>query len=721
MSRIFDEFKEKLPLLVTLSSVASVVIGGSLTKAIVDAKLAGSKSILADAVMNSINNITNFSFLTGMFADFGLFLKITLGIFAIVFILYFMAKYNESNKSEYEGKENGSSQWSNGTEDYKHDSNGKEILNKKEGFILSRKHYLGTDLKKVGINKNILVVGGSGAGKTACYIKPNIMQCLGSYIITDPKGELYKETSEYLKREGYEVRAFNLVNPTYSDFYNPISNICSDQDVDTLAHILVTGANKEGGGGDDPFWDNTAKMLICATIYYVLSVLPLEQQNIGSCLNIIRQGGADSSIFEKLFIDDLKPEHPGRIQYESFKTAADKTMQSIVISSISKMRVFDMPAIQRITSSNSIDFRSVAKKKTVIYVITSAAESTYDFVSTMFFSQMFSILYKQADDYGSRLPNQVYFLLDEFANIGQIPDFQKKLSTTRSLGISISIIVQSLDQLEALYKESYENILGNCDTQLLLGTNSQKTAEYFSKSLGQTTIKIQQKSINKDKDESKKQGVSISTQRQARDLMTVDEIRRLDNNKEIIMVRGLKPILAEKAWYYKYHPKKDIIESLKIASIKEMPIPEAVPYSYFDVQQYLADRKRRAQEILKSRSKDVEVDTSSMSSTSTQSSQTTSKDDFQIDLGTPSATQTQAKPYSAPKNREAEIDTSPLAEGMGSTSYNDLYENSDFDPISHVSKKKKSSSSSSDDFDLQSELESKFDKLFGSSGSSNDF
>lgn len=707
MKGFFDEFKQKAPILIVIALVLAVVFGGALTKSITDAKVAGSDSLLFEVLTTLFENITNMSFFSGIVADIGLFLQITLWIFVVVFGIYIYAYSKNSNKSEYEGKENGSSQWSNGSEDYKHDSNGREILNKKEGFILSTKHYLGTDLKKVGINKNILVVGGSGAGKTACYIKPNIMQCLGSYIVTDPKGELYKETSKFLKNEGYDVKTFNLVNPTYSDFYNPISNICSDQDVDTLAHILVTGANKEGGGGDDPFWDNTAKMLISATIYYVLSVLPLEQQNIGSCLNIIRQGGADSSIFEKLFIDDLKPEHPGRIQYESFKTAADKTMQSIVISSISKMRVFDMPAIQRITSSNSIDFRNVAKKKTVIYVITSAAESTYDFVSTMFFSQMFSILYKQADDYGSRLPNQVYFLLDEFANIGQIPDFQKKLSTTRSLGISISIIVQSLDQLESLYKDSYENILGNCDTQLLLGTNSQKTAEYFSKSLGQTTIKIEQKSISKDKDEAKKQGVSISTQRQARDLMTVDEIRRLDNNKEIIMVRGLKPIMANKAWYYKFHPKREIIESMKIGSIKEMPIPEPVPYSYFDVQQYLADRKRRAQEILKSRQKEVEVDTSSMSS-STSSSQTTSAT---------SSTPKNYSTYTAEKNRDAEIDTRPLADGMDSSSYNDLYENSDYNPISNV--KTSGKKAQNDEFDLQNELESKFDKLFGSSSNKN--
>lgn len=695
-----EDFKKMAGILAIVSLVLSVVFGGAYVRSYVDAVAADPNTAMFTAFGSTMTNVTNFKFFTGIFADFGMFMKITAFIFIAVFVVYIVVKIKNSGKSEYNGRESGSSQWGKGAEDYKHDSNGKEILNKKEGFILSTKHYLGTDLKKVGINKNILVVGGSGSGKTACYIKPNIMQCLGSYIITDPKGELYKETSEFLRQEGYEVKVFNLVNPKFSDFYNPIANLNSHPDVDTLAHILVTGAKKEGGGGDDPFWDETAKMLISATIYYVLSCLPLEEQNIGSCLNIIRQGGADGTIFEKLFIDDLKPEHPGRVQYESFKTAADKTMQSIVISSISKMRVFDMPAIQKITSSNSIIFGEIAKKKTAVYVITSAAESTYDFVSTMFFSQMFSILYKQADDYGSRLPNQVYFLLDEFANIGQIPDFQKKLSTTRSLGISISIIVQSLDQLESLYKDSYENILGNCDTQLLLGTNSQKTAEYFSKSLGQTTIKVESKSVSKDKHEDKKQGVSISTNKQARDLMTVDEIRRMDNNKEILMVRGLKPIMANKYWYYKFHPKREIIESMKIANINEMPIPEPLPYGYFDVQQYLLDRKKKAQEILKARQQDVEVDTSSSSSSSSSSKSKV------------------YDPYR--KDRDAEIDTRPQAEGLSSTSYNKLYENHDNNPIGVIKDKTDNESKITDDeFDLQSELEAKFDKLFGNNNNNN--
>ena len=694
-----EEFKKRMIILVVISLFLSIVFGGAYTKGYSDAVLSGNGIPLIAGFGAMMKNVISFQFFAGIFANFGLFIKVTGLIFVLVFGIYLFYVIKNATRSEYEGRENGSSHWGKGYENYKHDSNGKEILNRKEGFILSTKHYLGTDLRKVGINKNILVVGGSGSGKTACYIKPNIMQCLGSYIITDPKGELYKETSEFLRNEGYDVKVFNLVNPKFSDFYNPISNLNTHPDVDTLAHIIVTGAKKEGSGSDDPFWDETANMLIKATIYYVLSCLPLEEQNIGSCINIIRQGGADPNIFEKLFIDDLKPGHPGRAQYESFRTSAEKTKQSIVISTLSKLNVFDMPAIEKITSSNSILFSEVAKRKTAIYVITSAAESTYDFVSTMFFSQMFSILYKQADDYGSRLPNQVYFLLDEFANVGQIPDFQKKLSTTRSLGISVSIIVQSLDQLESLYKDSYENILGNCDTQLLLGTNSQKTAEYFSKSLGQTTIKVENKSVSKDKNEEEKQGVNINTSKQARDLMTVDEIRRMDNNKEILLVRGLKPIMAKKFWYYKFHPKRDIIEKMKIANINEMPIPEAIPYGHFDVQRYLLDRKRKAQELVKARSQDVEIDTSS------------DKYDISPDM-------VQSRNYDQNrKNRDAEIDTRPQAEGLSSTSYNKLYENGDYNPIGII--KEKEEKKISDEYDLQQELEEKFDKLFGNTSNNN--
>ncbi len=448
---------------------------------------------------------------------------------------------------------------------------------------------------------------GSGAGKSACYVKPNILQMLGSYVITDPKGELYRETSGFLKANGYEVKAFNLVNPEYSDRYNPLSHLIDHQSVDVLAETIVQGAKKGLAGSNDPFWDDTAKMLLKACIYYVISVLPEEEQNISSCLNIIRAGGADDKVFKRLFLDELKPDHPGRKEYENFSTSADKTMQSIVISTISKISTFDTPAMQRITTSNNFNFDDLGKKKLAIFVITSTSDSTYDFVSTMFFSQMLQKLFLQADRNGGTLQNQVYFLLDEFANIGQIPDFHKKLSVTRSMGISISIIIQALDQLESLYKEQYETIIGNCDTQIFLGSQSIKTCEYFVKSLGQKTIKYKTKSVNKDKDEWKKQGVTIGEQRQGRDLMTIDELKRLDPNDEIIIVRTLKPIRAKKAWYFKYHPMRDEIKKYEIKNISQMPKTEDVPIKIMDVQEHL----RKKDELIEAMMKEQKLSTGS--------------------------------------------------------------------------------------------------------------
>lgn len=507
--------------------------------------------------------------------------------------IYYKIKFK---KKDYEGKELGSSDWAKDGEEFRKTSDGKEILNRKSGFILSRKHYLGTDIKKVGINKNILVIGGSGTGKSACYIKPNILQTLGSYVITDPKGELYRETSGFLKEQGYKVRALNLVNPEYSDRYNPLAHIIEHEDVDKIADTIVAGATKTQS--NDPFWNDTAKMLLKACIYYVISVLPEEEQNLSSCMNIIRAGGSDERLFEKLFLEELKPHHPGRVQYENFKTAADKTMQSIIISTISKVETFDTPAMQRITTSNNIDFDELGEQKTAIFVITPAEHGAYDYVLSIFFGQLLQILYAQANRNGGRLKNQVYLLLDEFANIGQIPDFNRKLSTTRSLGISISIVIQSLDQIEGLYKDNYENIIGNCDTQLFLGSQSIKTCEYFSKSLGQKTIKYESRSVSKDKKENEKQSVSISEQKQARDLMTIDELKRLDNNDEIILVRGLRPILAKKAWYFKYHPMKDVAKKTEIHDITEMPKPKKVEIRTMDVEEHMENRMKKAKEAI---------------------------------------------------------------------------------------------------------------------------
>lgn len=598
-----NNLKKEILMFLILYLIFDIVIVGALFAA-TQAKVDGESIGLFASFSNFIPALTHpFSsdipgIFPGIFSNFSGFLTWSLWTLIVFVGIFIYWKIKMSGKGEYEGKEHGSSEWSKGGEEFRKLSDGSEILNRKDGFILSKNHYLGTDLKKVKINKNILVIGGSGAGKSACYIKPNILQKLGSYVITDPKGELYRETSGYLKANGYKVRTLNLVNPEYSDRYNPLAHIIDHTSVDIIAHTIVMGSGGDSAKSADPFWDNTAKMLLKACIYYVISVLPPEEQNLSSCLNIVRQGGADESIFDKLFIDELKPDHPGRKEYEGIRVGADKTKQSIAISLVSKLSAFDSPPMMRITTSNNIDFEELGEEKTALFVITSAADSTYDYIATIFFSQMLQKMYSQADRNGGTLKNQVYFLLDEFANIGQIPDFNKKLSTTRSLGISISIVVQSLDQLEGLYKDTYENIIGNCDTQLFLGSQSIKTCEYFSKSLGQKTIEYESRSVSKDKDEMSKQGVSISKQKQGRELMTVDELKRLDFNDEIILVRGLKPIRAKKAWYFKYHPEKDNAKQYEIGDISQMPKTEEVEIRTMDVYKHLDDRDRRAREYM---------------------------------------------------------------------------------------------------------------------------
>ncbi|MEG1705217.1 MAG: type IV secretory system conjugative DNA transfer family protein [Clostridia bacterium] len=528
-------------------------------------------------------------------AEFQTFLNISFWVLIIFVILCIIYIIKNGKKYEYDGTENGSSEWSKGGEEFNKLSDGSSILNKKDGFILSKTHYLGIDQKKVKVNKNILVFGGSGTGKSACFVKPNILQKLGSYVITDPKGELYRETSNYLKSNGYDVKVLNLVDPDYSNRYNPLAHVRDHADVDIIAHTIVMGGENDGKASD-PFWDNTAKMLLKACIYYVISVLPPEEQNLSSCLNIVRAGGSDETVFDKLFIDELKPEHPGRKEYEGIRLGADKTKQSIAISLVSKLTHFDTPNMMKLTTSNDIEFEDLGNKLTAIYVISPDSHSTYNYILTIFYGQLLQRLYSQADRNGGTLNNPVYLLLDEFANIGKIPDFNQKLSTSRSRGLSMSIIVQSLDQLVDLYKDLYENIIANCDTQLFLGSQSIKTCEYFSKSLGQKTIKFNSRSVSKDKDEWNKQGVSISEQRQGRELMTVDELKRLEFDDEIILIRGLKPIKAKKAWYFKYHKQRDIAKALEIKDLSEMIKPETVEVCTMDVMGHLEKRLKVAKE-----------------------------------------------------------------------------------------------------------------------------
>ena len=398
---------------------------------------------------------------------------------------------------------------------------------------------------------------GSGAGKSASYVIPNACQQLGSYVFTDPKGELYDQTAGFLREKGYKIKVLNLVRPEKSDGYNPLHHIRNQIDVDIIANTIVKG-QKDAASSSDPFWDDMAEMLLKSLIYYLREVRPPEEQNLASCAELVRaanNNGGDNLLSN--LINQLPHQHPARTNYRSIEVSSDKTYGSILSSLQSKLGKFDSKAIAELTSTNTIDFEEIGKEKTALYVISSDTHAAYDFLLTIFFSQMIQRLYDFADECGGELPVQTFFILDEFANIGKIPDFDKKISTSRSRKISFSVILQNLDQLEAVYKESHETILGNCDTHVFLGSNSQKTVEYFSKALGEKTIFRESESINKDRNDWK-QGKSVSEQNMARALLTPDELRRLDVNQCIIYEKGLKPIRAQKYYYFNHPTEKQI-------------------------------------------------------------------------------------------------------------------------------------------------------------------
>ena len=344
---------------------------------------------------------------------------------------------------------------------------------------------------------------GSGSGKSASYVIPNAYQLLGSYVFTDPKGELYDKTAGYLKEKGYEIKVLNLVNPKNSDGYNPLMHIESEIDVDVIANTIVKGQKVEGSNSD-PYWDDMAEMLLKALIYYLLATRPEEEQNLASCAELVRAANSNGggNLLTQL-INQLPYDHPARMFYKSIEIAPEKTYGSILSTLQSKLGKFDSKEIAELTSTNTINFE----------------------------------------------------------DIGKIPDFDKKISTSRSRKISFSVILQNLDQLEAVYDKSHETIIGNCDTTLFLGSNSQKTVEYFSKELGEKTISRESWSVNKDKN-MWRQGYNKSDQIMARALMTPDELRRLDNDLCIILEKGIKPIKAPKYYYFKY-PTARLVEKYK--------------------------------------------------------------------------------------------------------------------------------------------------------------
>ena len=583
------------------------------------------------------------------------YLKNLLGLTLLYILVIVVGIIRTMPKHRYDDIEHGSSDWSSHGEQY-------QILNRKEGIILAENNYLPVDKRG---NVNVLVVGGSGSGKSASYSIPNAYQMLGSYVFTDPKGELYDRTAGYLKQHGYKIKVLNLVHPQYSDGYNPIMHVSSEIDVDVIANTIVKGQKVEGGGSD-PFWDDSAEMLLKALIYYLMAKRPDEEQNLASCAELVRAANANggSNLLTEL-ISELPYDHPARMNYKSIEIAPEKTYSSILSTLQSKLGKFDSKEIAELTSTDTIDFEEIGSQKTAVYVISSDTHTAYDFLLTIFFSQMIQQLYDFADNNGGQLKVPTYFILDEFANIGRIPDFDKKISTSRSRKISFSVILQNLDQLEAIYEKSNETIIGNCDTHLFLGSNSQKTVEYFSKALGEKTISHNSVSTSRDKAH-QKTGTSASDQIMARALMTPDELRRMDNDLCIIFEKGIKPVKANKFYYFKHSMAKDLkkleISHNDIGEIERGNWRKFNPYN-----PYVDEEEKNVANDLKIDSLDDLFD---------------DEEDFKVDTNENKKEKTSEK---------KDLDSGKIA------------------PILPM----ETEEDEDDEYDLQKELEAKFDELFG--------
>ena len=534
---------------------------------------------------------------------------------------------------------------------------------------------------------------GSGSGKSASYSIPNAYQCLGSYVFTDPKGELYDKTAGYLKSKGYDIKILNLVRPEYSDGYNPLMHISSERDVDIIAETIVKGQKSENSNSD-PFWDDSAEMLLKALIYYLIATRPEEEQNLASCAELVRaannKGG--SNLLSEL-MSQLPYDHPARMNYKSIEIAPEKTYSSILSTLQSKLGKFDSKEIAELTSTDTIDFEEIGNKKTAVYVISPDTHTAYNFILTIFFSQMIEQLYDfagQQPDGALKVPT--FFILDEFANIGQIPDFDKKISTSRSRGISFSVILQNLDQLEAIYEKSYETIMGNCDTHVFLGSNSYKTVEYFSKALGEKTIERDSISVNRDR-QNWKTGKSVSDQVMARALMTPDELRRLDNDLCIIFEKGIKPIKAEKYYYFK-HPMAKELAKVEISHNDIGKIDRGIWRKFNPYNPYVEENDED-----KNRKQDLKVESlDDLFEDETETEEKDSKKEVKQEIKNEKSNNEieQLKPVNEISNKTRKEEIQPL----NLEEFNDA-------PILPQEEEE------DDSYDLQKELEAKFDELFG--------
>ena len=518
---------------------------------------------------NAINHPFSFHWCNDTFKTIFIFLL----IYGIGIGIYYSTRRNYRRQEEY-----GSAKWAN-----------PKTINKKyadkdmsQNKILSQNVYIGLNGKKHRRNLNTLVIGGSGAGKTRFYGKPNIMQCNTSYVILDPKGEILRDTGALLEKEGYIIRVIDLINMNRSHGYNPFTYIKDDKDVLKLITNLIRNTTPKNSQSTDPFWEKSETALLEALCLYLLNEAPEDEQNFSMIMEMIvaadpKEDDEDyMSPLDYLFYDleKVKPESLAVKQYKIYKQAAGKTAKSILISVGVRLAAFNLESIMSLTCHDELELEKMGERKTALFAVIPDNDSTFNFLIGMLYTQLFQMLYYSADIlHNGELQIPVHFVMDEFANVALPDEFDKLLATMRSRQIFVSIIIQNLAQIKALYKDTWESIVGNCDELYYLGGNEQSTHKFMSEYLGKETLDTN----TYGKSSGKSGSYSTNYQQAGRELLTADEVRLLNNDYALLFIRGELPIMDKK------------YDILKHPNVKYTKDGSGIAYSHNEIRHTIDD------------------------------------------------------------------------------------------------------------------------------------
>ena len=500
--------------------------------------------------------------------------------------IYFSTRRNYRRREEH-----GSAKWGNA-----------RAVNKKycqtpksENKLMTQNVSIGLNAKKHRRNLNTLVCGGSGAGKTRFYCKPNLMQCNSSFVILDPKGEIVRDVGKLLEAKGYEIKVLDLISMEKSHCYNPFVYLQNDNDIQRLVTNLFKSTTPKGSQSNDPFWDTAASMLLLALVFYLHYEAPEDEQNFAMVMEMLRAGVIEDeeeprpSPLDNLF-SELEYENPDHIAlkyYHSYHSGSAKTLKSIQITLAARLEKFNLESLASLTSTDELELETLGEKKTALFALIPDNVTSFNFLVSILYTQLFQQLFYSADHiHGGSLPIPVHFLMDEFANVSLPDDFDKILSVMRSRSVSVSIILQNLAQLKALFEKQWESIVGNCDEFLYLGGNEQSTHKYVSELLGKSTIDTN----TYGKSEGRSGSYSTNYQISGRELLTPDEVRMLDNRYAILFIRGERPVLDfkydilkhpnvaltadGKAGVYEHGEVKSDVATIELLSFDKYKAPE---------------------------------------------------------------------------------------------------------------------------------------------------